>query len=168
MPMPLTSKTVTTDERMTDLYSQDEVQQILQLAIARQTNADELTRAQLLEIADELGISTSDLQLAEQEWMAQRGADQERQTFNLYRRHRLRQRSIRFVIVNAFLMLLNLLTSGGLTWSLYVVLGWGVFMALSVWKLRQTDGDDYEEALQKWRYQRRIKRSIRTFFDRWM
>lgn len=153
---------------MTDLYSQEDVQEILQLAIARQTDAGELTRAQLLEIADELGISSSDLQLAEQEWIVRRGEDQERQAFNLYRRHRLQQRVIRFGIVNAFLMLLNLLTAGSLTWSLYVILGWGVFMALTAWKFQQTTGDDYEDAFQKWRRRRWIKRSLTTFFDRWI
>ncbi|MDX2216209.1 MAG: 2TM domain-containing protein [Oculatellaceae cyanobacterium bins.114] len=159
---------LTSETAMTDLYSQEDVQEILHLAIARQTDAGELTRAQLLEIADELGISTTDLQLAEQEWIARQGENRERQAFNLYRRHRLKQRSIRFAIVNAFLILLNLLTSGGVTWSLYVLLGWGVLMALSAWKLQQTDGDDYEDAFQKWRRRRLIKRSISSFFDRWM
>ncbi|MBD2464981.1 2TM domain-containing protein [Oscillatoria sp. FACHB-1407] len=159
---------LTSEAAMTDLYSQEDVQEILQLAIARQTDAGELTRAQLLEIADELGISPMDLQLAEQEWLTRQGENRERQTFNLYRQQRLKQRLTRFLIVNAFLVVLNLLTAGGLTWSLYVLLGWGVFTALSVWKLRQMDGDDYEDAFQKWRRRRLIKKSINTFFDRWL
>ena len=42
-------------------YSQEDVQQILQRAIARQPRLGEFTRAQLQEMAAELGISSQEL-----------------------------------------------------------------------------------------------------------
>jgi hypothetical protein len=153
---------------MLNSYSQEDVQQILHLAIARQTDQGELTRTQLLEISEELGIAPQDLQIAEQEWLARRGEDQARQAFNLYRHRKLKGQVVRYVIVNTFLVLLNLLTSGGLSWSLYVVLGWGAGLALSSWRLLQTDGEDYENAFQRWQRHHWLKKSVYAFWERWI
>ncbi len=49
-------------------YRKEEVQEILNLAIARKTEIEELSRAQLWEIAAELDIDIDSLQLAEQDW----------------------------------------------------------------------------------------------------
>lgn len=153
---------------MTEFYSQDDVQQILQVAIARQAYTEELTRGQMMEIAADLGISPVELQLAEQEWIAHRQEMQERQAFNLYRQGQFRQHLIKYLIVNIFLVVLDLFTSGGVTWSTYVVLGWGLGLALDAWKTYQTDSDDHENAFQNWRRKRQIKRTVNTFLDRWL
>ncbi|MFQ4135779.1 hypothetical protein PGN35_005615 [Nodosilinea sp. PGN35] len=50
------------------LYPAEDAQQILSLAIARQTESGELSRTQLLEIADELGIAPETIAAAEREW----------------------------------------------------------------------------------------------------
>jgi len=156
------------EPKVVDGYSQEDVQQILQLAIARQTNSEELTRTQLVEIAQELGISLKDLHIAEQEWFLRRDEDKEQQAFNRFRRDRLKQQTVRFLIVNTFLVLLNLLTSGQVSWALYVVLSWGVLMALSAWRLLQVDGPEYEETFQNWRQRRQFKTSVRNVLNRWM
>lgn len=153
---------------MTEIYRQEDVQQILQIAIARQVDNGELTRAELVEIASELGISALDLDRAEQEWLLLQGEQQERHAFNRYQQCKFRQHFVRYAIVNTFLILLDLVTGGGLGWSLYVVLGWGLGVALNAWKAYQTDGVDYEEAFSKWRRKRQFKRSVGTLLDRWL
>jgi hypothetical protein len=153
---------------MIDSYHQADVQQILQLAIARQAQSDEISRAQLVEIAEELGISYQDLQLAEQEWLALRGEAQERQAFNLYRRHRFRQHATKYAIINVFLVLLDFVSAHALLWSPYVLLIWGLLLALNAWKTFQQKGDEYEEAFQRWRRQRLLKQSVNTFLNRWL
>jgi hypothetical protein len=153
---------------MTDTYRQEDVQQILQLAIARQVETEELTRAQLFEIADELGISAADLVLAEQEWQVQCSLSQERQDFNRYRVAKLKQNLTRFAIVNGFLIGFNFLTADHLTWSLYVVMGWGLPVALNAWKTTQKTGEDYENAFERWCRQRRLKKTVNTLFNRWL
>jgi 2TM domain len=151
---------------MTELYCSEDAQQILHIAIAKQAEAGELTRTQLYEIAAELNIAPSDMQAAEQEWQIRRGESTERQAFDLQRRQRFQQRFARFAIVNGFLLLLNLLLSGGLGWSLYILLGWGVGVALDAWKTFQLSGEDYEEAFIRWRQKRQIKRSVSTLVNR--
>ena len=151
---------------MTELYRSEDAQQILHIAIAKQAEAGELTRTQLYEIAAELNIAPSDMQAAEQEWQIRRGESTERQAFDLQRRQRFQRRFARFAIVNGFLLLLNLLLSGGLGWSLYILLGWGVGVALDAWKTFQLSGEDYEEAFIRWRQKRQIKRSVSTLVNR--
>lgn len=153
---------------MTDIYRQEDAYQILQLAIARQTQSDELTRLQLLEIADEIGISRDDLMLAEQEWLSRKGQDQERSAYNQYRRHRWQRHAMRYLIVNAFLALLAWSTTGGLSWSIYILFGWGMLLALDAWNAYQTQGFVYEQAFEIWRRKRWLKQSVGTWLDRWM
>lgn len=150
---------------MPDLYRQEDAQQILHIAIARQVESGELTRVQLFEIADELGISAADLELAEAQWQSQHGERQERQAFDRYRRTKLGQSLGRFAIVNGFFMLLNSM-GGDLSWSLYVATGWGMLLSLQAWKTYQLVGDAYEVAFFRWYQKRRIQRKFSSFFDR--
>jgi len=157
---------------MTDFYSQADVQQILQVAIARQAQAGEveqLTRVQLLEIADEMGISAGELQIAEQEWQVQRGDALERQEFNRIRGSRFQRRTTRYLIVNGFSAAIALLITGGggWLWAPYLALGWGMIVALDAWNTFYLAGDRYEDAFQSWRRKRLFKRSVHSWLNRW-
>ena len=87
--------------KITQTYAQDDVQQILQLALVHRSEGGELTKAQLLEIAQDMGISPEELAVAEQEWLTQRGEFHEKQIFNQVRREKLKQSIIKFSIVNS-------------------------------------------------------------------
>lgn len=157
---------------MTDFYSQEDVQQILQVAIARQAQAGEveqLTREQLLEIAEEMGISAGELQIAEQEWQVQQGDALERQEFNQIRSSRFQRRVTRYLIVNGFSAAIALLVTGGSSWlwAPYLALGWGLGVALDAWNTFYLTGDRYEDAFQHWRRKRLFKRSVTSLLNRW-
>ncbi len=156
---------------MPDSYSQEDVQEILELAIARQVKSGgELSRQQLYEIADEMGIPSSEIMRAETEWT--QGDLKERIDFNRYRRTNFRQHSVKYLIVNAFIVAIDLVTYGDgvmtLSFSLYVALIWGLFLTLDGWRAYQTEGKAYDNALQRWRRQRWIKRSIGGLLGRWL
>lgn len=152
---------------MTEFYSQNDVQEILQLAIARQaTNSTELTRTQLLEIADDLGISSSDLHLAEQVWRNRQQEQQEQQEFHRIQRLRVQQHLMKYGITNGFLLVLNWISTGHLSWSIYIAILWGLGLSLDAWKRLRTEGEDHDRAFQKWQRQRQLKRSVDTFLDR--
>jgi hypothetical protein len=153
---------------MTELYRSEDAQQILQLAIARQTEVGELSRDQLFEIAAELNIAPADIVAAEQEWLTRRGELEEQRSFDLLRRHKFQQRFVRYLIVCAFLILLNLLTGHTLSWSLYVVLSWGVGVALDAWRTFYLSGEEYEEAFQRWQQKRRLKKTVNNLLNRWL
>ncbi|MBW4551234.1 MAG: 2TM domain-containing protein [Aphanocapsa sp. GSE-SYN-MK-11-07L] len=145
-------------------YSQEDIQQILHIAIVQQVDTGEFSREQLLEIAAELGISPQLLQIAEQEWQQQQSLQRQRQDFDAYRQHQLRQSGIKFLIVNSFLVSLNILMGFGFPWSVYVLLCWGLGLSLKTWKVYASRGEDYERAFQQW-YRRH---QLRHFVSGWV
>ncbi|HEY9673999.1 MAG TPA: 2TM domain-containing protein [Waterburya sp.] len=147
-------------------YQQEDIQHILNIAIARQPDGGELSREQLVEIAAELGISTDSLIQAEQEWLLQKQERQKHREFNLYRRSRFKKRLAKYLIVNTFLIGLNLLTVGHLSWSLYILLFWGLGLGFNAWNTFQLEGEDYERAFQKWYRQHQLAQVARTVYTR--
>ncbi|MEM6424088.1 MAG: 2TM domain-containing protein [Cyanobacteria bacterium P01_H01_bin.119] len=151
---------------MTELYASEEAQQILQIAIAKETEAGELSRSQLLDIASELGISGETLQAAEQEWLIRKDELKEQAIFNQYRRQRFQHHLIRYFVVNGFLFLIDLLLGGGVQFSLFIMLIWGLVIALHAWQTFWPSHFRYDEEFQKWRRNRQIRRSFSNFVNR--
>jgi hypothetical protein len=156
---------------MPDSYSQEDVQEILELAIARQVRSrGDLSRRQLYEIAEEMGIPADEIERAETEWT--QGDLKERIEFNRYRRTNFQQHSVKYLIVNAFLIAIDLVTYGDGAWtlsfSLYVALIWGMLLTLDGWRAYQTEGQAYDNAFQRWRRRRWIRRSLGGLINRWL
>ncbi|WP_245927494.1 2TM domain-containing protein [Aphanothece hegewaldii] len=146
------------------LYRSEEVQQILNIAIARQVTQGEMTRKQLLEIAAEMDIETKDLEAAEQEWYTQHLLDLKRQKFNLYQQEKFKNKAVRYVIINGFLMTFNIISAGTLSWAIYPIFFLGLPLSLTAWKTFQVKGEVYEQAFQRWQVKDEIKQS---FFYIW-
>ncbi|MBE9251353.1 2TM domain-containing protein [Dolichospermum sp. LEGE 00240] len=149
-------------------YSQEDVQQILQLAIARQVddNDQEFSYQQIVEIATELQISPDILQQAERDWLGKQNEVEQRQAFNLYRQSKFKKRLGNYAIINIFFLGMNLI-SGGLSWSLYILLACGLAISLDIWNTFQTKGEDYEIAFQRWNRNHQIKQTINTVLNKW-
>lgn len=145
-----------------DSYNQEDIQQILQLAIAKHHTEEELTRKQLWEIAAELDISNATIQEAERDWLDQKVIDRQRRAFDLHRRQRFKQKLTKYAIVNTFILSFNLIVAGTLSWSLYILLFWGLGVALNGWKAYQSRGEDYEKAFQRWSFQNEVKQTVVT------
>ncbi len=152
--------------QITHSYNQEDIQQILHLAIARQAYAGEFSHEQLLEIAAELEISPENLQVAEQQWLTQQGEQQKRQAFNVYRWGKLKKHAGNYAIANSFLVLLNLLSSGQLSWSLYILLFWGLGLGFKAWNTFASDGEEYERAFERWYLKHQLRQSVNTFFNK--
>jgi hypothetical protein len=148
-----------------EAYGSEAAQAILQIAIAQDTETGELTRSQLLEIAEELGIAPSTLAAAEQEWHRRQAEQADLKTFNQFRRQRFQHHLIRYGVVNGFLMALNYLAADRLSWSLYVVLIWGLAIALHAWNTFQPSDYRYAREFETWRRRQQIKRSFRRAVD---
>ncbi len=158
----------TNDSQISQVYGSEDAQGILQIAIARRQDEGELTRVQLFEIAAELGISEQDIVASEQQWLATRGEFAEKLAFNRYRRGKLQKNVTKYGIVNSFLVLLNLAGSHELSWSLFILLTWGLGLSLNAWNVYQTEGEDYTQAFQRWRLKKQVGESIGTATDKFM
>lgn len=152
----------TPESAITQSYVQEDAQEILKIAFTSKQETDELSREQLLEIAAELGISSGELTVAEQQWRLRKQDNQEKKLFNLYRYQKLKQNLIRYAIVGSFLLILNLVTTQGIAFALSILLFWGLFLALNVWKVSQTEGEEYEAAFSRWRLKKQLGQSIGT------
>ena len=147
-------------------YSQDDVQEILHLAIARTTDTSELSRTQLWEIATELDIDTDSLISAEHDWLNGKIIERKRQEFDYYRQEQLKQKAARYVIINGSLLMINFLSSRTLSWSLYTLLILGLPLSLDTWKSFQTEGEAYEQAFQRWSLKKQMKESFSGLWDK--
>ncbi|GCL40531.1 2TM domain-containing protein [Dolichospermum planctonicum] len=149
-------------------YTQEDVQQILQLAISRQVNDNnqEFSYQQILEIAKELQISPDNLQQAERDWLVKQSEFEQRQAFNLYRRSKFKKRLGNYAIINIFFLAMDSL-SGGISWSLYILVASALAISLDIWNTFQTKGEDYEIAFQRWNRNHQIKQTINTVLNKW-
>ena len=147
-------------------YSPEDIQQILNIAIARHHSDEELSRQQLWEIASEMDISNAIIQSAEKDWLEKKIIDRQRCAFNLHRRQNFHQKLTKYAIVNTFFVSLNLIAVGTLSWSLYILLFWGIGITLSGWKAYQSKGEAYEKAFQRWSFQNEVKQTMTTVWTR--
>jgi 2TM domain len=145
-------------------YSQEDVQEILYLAISRQVDKGEITRQQLLEIADELAIEIKDIEAAEKDWKESRIVGYKRQEFEQFRREELKQKTVRYVIINSFIVTINLISAGTISWAIYIILIMGLPLSLSAWKTFQKQGIAYEEAFQHWKIKQEVKESFASIW----
>ncbi len=148
-------------------YSEEAAREILKRAVDLQGLDRDFSRQQLLEMADELGISPDALAKAEQGWMAEQGTleerraeEAERRTFERERRRGYYSHLATYLIINTFLFFINLISSPGEFWFFYPLLGWGIGLAFHTWSTFQSDGDEYEEEFIKWRATREIKQKV--------
>jgi hypothetical protein len=152
-------------------YSQENIQQILSIAIARQSDDTEFSYDQLVEIAEELEITPEALQQSETEWRLQNSIVCQKQTFDLFRRNKLKKKLGNYGIANSFLVLLDLLNSGDLSWSLYILLIWGLKVGLDTWNTYYSNTEEYERAFQRWSGRNQLKQSVNTFvgnINKWL
>jgi 2TM domain len=156
------------ENSLTRSYSQEDVQQILNIALAQHPSTGaELSYAQLLEIADELRIEPETLKLAENKWLVQQSANEKFQEFDAYRRSKLQDKFGKYAITNTCLVALNFLTGFGLPWSLYVAIFWGMGVGLDAWKIfYQRQGEAYNRAFQNWQRKQKIHKSITGLIDK--
>lgn len=117
-------------------YSSEDVQQILERAMTYRQQ-QEFSRQQLEEMASELKISPDLLQLSEQEWLAEQEAIQNQQRLYTRKRREFKAHVLVYLVVNSFLILLNLLTCPKDFWAIYPITGWGIGLASHGWKVKQ-------------------------------
>lgn len=143
------------------LYPAEDAQQILHIAIARQTEAGDLSRSQLLEIADELGISAQTLLQAEREWAVKKHEIADQRLFDRLRRQKLRHGWARFAIFGTFVLGFNGLMGGGLAWLLYLVLGpWALKLTWDAWRIYRPNEYAYAQEFQRWRRKKQVERAV--------
>lgn len=110
-------------------YSSEEVSAIVQRALQRQGQADDISYDDLVDIAKQSGISAQALQQAI-EAEAQAGElERAKDTWRQRQRAGFYPHLRAYCIVNGFLLLINLFTSPRVLWFVFPLLGWGIGLA---------------------------------------
>lgn len=158
------------DQDRAFLYPAEDAQQILSIAIARQTESGELSRAQLIEIAEELGISAETLIEAEREWDIKKYEIADQRQFDRERRQRFHHGLSRFCFFTGFLFVLLILTGGlgGWAWVasiakfllFFPVAPWGLKLAWNAWRIYRPNEYSYTKEFQRWRRKQQMRRAV--------
>jgi 2TM domain len=113
-------------------FTSDEVSAIVRRALQSQVVSDSISYADLLDIAQQSGISESALRQAMEEEDTLGALERAKEAW-LWRRKSAFFRHLRtYCIVNGFLFLLNVITNpGGHLWVVWPILGWGIGVAFS-------------------------------------
>lgn len=149
------------------LYSAEDAQHILQIAIARQSEGGDLSRTQLLEIAEELGISGQTILEAEREWEGRKYEIADQQLFDQQRRERFHHSLSRFGIFGGFVLVFNLMTGGSLTWLLYILFApWSLKLAWDAWRIYRPNAYSYSREFQRWRRKKQMGQAVNGLMQR--
>lgn len=151
------SESVPSSERF---YTPEEVKAILNRAIELSEREEPFSRAHLLEMARDLGISEDAVCQAEEEWLGRQEEEEERAAFIAKRHQEFREHLVAFVLVNLFLVVLNLIVSPSFFWAIFPILGWGLGLAFHAMETLPTSGPKFEAEFQKWRKRQRLKKHI--------
>jgi len=146
---------------MSDVYSPDEVEEILRRALANQK--DGLRRDELVQAATEAGIGREAVESAIDELDADRGTHRLRQRVKERRRRRFGQRLISLAIVNVFLAGVDYLTGAG-WWVQWPLLASGFLLAWDARSAFVPGDDDIDKAAR--RMLRREERQRRKRVER--
>jgi len=109
-------------------YTQDEVTAIVASALRRQRSRDRVSLEDLVDIAAELGVSRGAVEEAAKHLATERDMEYAREQWLARQRREFRDHAVAYVIVNAFLIVVDLLVSGG-SWWYWALIGWGVGLA---------------------------------------
>ncbi len=144
------------------LYPAEDAQQILSIAIARYTQSGELSRAQLLDIAAELGITPDTLLAAEQEWDLKKDEIADQRIFDRQRKSRFHHDLGKFLIFGSFALIFQLVTGGWLwNWILYLTFGpWALELIWNGWRIYRPNEYSYNQEFQRWRRKKQLKQVV--------
>ncbi len=106
-------------------YSAEEVQAILERALKKQGGSGGITHEELVETARELEISVEDLEAAIMEQADVSQLSTAREEWKLQRKRKFFDHLRAYLIVNAILFLINMVT-GGAVWFYWPLFGWGI------------------------------------------
>lgn len=136
------------DERLEGaekLKSDDDVDEILKLALRLQTGDDEDLRARLIAAADELGISDTALAEAEEKYLKEQADEKEFREFKSRQRREFREHLFSYLIVNTMLVAINYITAQTINWAIWSILGWGIGLAFHAWNALNSDSESFQE-----------------------
>ncbi|MBX3042283.1 MAG: 2TM domain-containing protein [Candidatus Kapabacteria bacterium] len=112
------------------IFQSDEIERIIKRAISKNADYNSgITESELYRIAAELNISPQQVRNALQEEKDYTLFEQAKQMYLDKKRSSFREHLTAYIIINGFLVGLDYFLTGGITWSIFPPLGWGIGLA---------------------------------------
>ncbi|MDT3739873.1 MAG: 2TM domain-containing protein [Candidatus Kapabacteria bacterium] len=112
------------------VYKSEEIDRILKRAIKSSADySGGITESELLRIASELNISRAEVLGAIRYESENSGFEQAKVLWLTKKKSSFREHLTAYLIINGFLVGMNVLTTGGLNWAIFPILGWGIGLA---------------------------------------
>lgn len=142
-------------------YTDDQVQEILRRAIESDAAQQEgLTEAELIDAAREIGISAEHVEKAAIEVREKSAVEARRVERRRKERQRFAGSVVTYLVVNAFLALLDYMTGPG-WWVQWPLVVWGLFLALDAVKLVSPKATERRDEKAERRHRRAVERERR-------
>ena len=143
------------DDGRDRLTTDEDVDEILKLAVRKQGGTDGDLRARLRAAADELGIPEGELQRAEEEYLQQRTNRDEFIEFKRKKRREFREHLFSYVTVNALLVGIDVIGDGTIDWAIWPILFWGIGIVGHARAMLNSDSQSSQEEFEKFREKKR-------------
>lgn len=109
------------------LYSKQEVDRILRRAMeATSSKGDTLSESEIIRIAEELGIDQNQVRIAMREDASVTQFENAKIIWKKKKKREFYQHLTSYAIVNTFLVGLNVVLIGSISWAIFPILGWGI------------------------------------------
>ena len=135
-------------------YEEEEAEQILRLAASLTLPASAMSRERLLATAAELGIEPEAVEMAERQLAAQGAELADRAEFDALQRRDFYGHLLSYVLVNMFLVVINLVTVPSYFWAIWPILGWGLGLAFHGVETFFRNSESYRKEFEKWQSKR--------------
>ena len=135
-------------------YTEAEAEQILRLA--SQTPSGEISHADLMRMAGELGLSPDRVERAAEEFRIQREAECERQAYRHHVRAELINHVSSYFAINAGLLAMDFFKDNRISWALWPVLAWGMFVVFHIVSVLFPSHEQREKGFREWKAKQKV------------
>lgn len=129
-------------------YTNEEVEQIIKIALRSKTDSGSISLDNIYDIAKELNIDPAAVQNAVNEFESKGDIEAIREEFIRKRRKSFFDHLTSYLAVNSFLVILNLIT-GDFFWAIFPILGWGLGVFFDGMSKLRYDEEEFQKFYKK-------------------
>jgi hypothetical protein len=138
-----------------ELQSDEDIEAILKIAVARTGRLDSQTlRERLAASATELGLTPEQVAEAEEEWNREEKDRKEIAVFKAHQRKRFNELVGSCAIVAVFLTAVNVITDRTVLWVIWPILAFVVGIAFEARETFFSKNEHFQERFEKWKGKR--------------
>lgn len=134
-------------------FEHADVEEILKRAITIDSRHG-AGRDSLMKAAEELGISPQAVEQAECAWLKEKQERGQLREFINHQRRAFWSHLASYVIVNAFLFGVDLMSDGRIEWAYWPLMGWGVGILFHALSTFNTHSEDFRKEFEEWKKNR--------------